>query len=345
MLVMGEFLTERQREELKYCHRIEDKLRYGDRIKAVLLLDSGWSVSKISEALLLNEKTIRNYKKLYEEGGVDRLCCDELKGSYCRISEELLDDLRKHLEENLYSTTAEIVAYIEETYAISYSISGMTDLLHRIGFVYKKTKIVPGKADPARQKEFLDNLEKLKESKEAADKVYYLDGVHPQHNSQAACGWILKGKEKKLKSNTGRKRINLNGALDADTHEVIIREDPTINAESTIALLKTLEEKNLEASIIYAIADNARYYKNKDVTAYLENSKIEILFLPPYAPNLNLIERLWKFFKKKTIYNRYYETFDEFKKACLQFFETVNRNNFRNELTSLLTNKFNIVSV
>ena len=342
---MGEFLTEKQREELKYCHRMEDNLRYGDRIKAVLLLDSGWALPKISEALLLNEKTIRNYKKLYEEGGVDRLCCDELQGRICRLSEESLVGLQKHLEENLYSTTAEIVAYVEESYEISYSISGMTDLLHRIGFVYKKTKIVPGKADPEKQREFLDNLEKLKESKTSEDKIYYLDGVHPQHNSQAACGWILKGKEKKLKSNTGRKRINLNGALDADTHEVIIREDSTINAESTIALLKTLEEKNPEASIIYAIADNARYYRNKNVTAYLGNSKIEILFLPPYAPNLNLIERLWKLFKKKAIYNRYYKTFDEFKNACLQFFESVNCNNFQNELTSLLTSNFNIVSV
>ena len=229
---MGEFLTEKQREELKYCHRMEDNLRYGDRIKAVLLLDSGWALPKISEALLLNEKTIRNYKKLYEEG-VDRLCCDELQGRICRLSEESLGGLQKHLEENLYSTTAEIVAYVEESYEISYSISGMTDLLHRIGFVYKKTKIVPGKADPEKQREFLDNLEKLKESKTSEDKIYYLDGVHPQHNSQAACGWILKGKEKKLKSNTGRKRINLNGALDADTHEVIIREDSTINAALT----------------------------------------------------------------------------------------------------------------
>jgi len=57
---------------------VEDNLGYGDRIKAVLLLDSGWATKKISEVLLFDEKTIRNYKKLYEEGGVDCLCCDEL---------------------------------------------------------------------------------------------------------------------------------------------------------------------------------------------------------------------------------------------------------------------------
>ena len=198
---MGEFLTKKQREELRYIHKGEDQRRYADRVKAVLLLDSGWSVNDISEALLLDDKSIRNYKKLYEEGGIDRLCCDELKGSFCRMSGHELEEFRKHLEDNLYSTTAEIVEYVETKYDILYSVSGMTDLLHRIGFVYKKTKIVPGKADPEKQKAFLTNLEKLKKSKNPEDKIYYLDGVHPQHNSQAAHGWILKGEEKKLKSN------------------------------------------------------------------------------------------------------------------------------------------------
>lgn len=341
---MSKFLSAAQRLELKNIHRMEDKRRYADRIKALLAWDSGWTLTQISEVLLLDEKTIRNYRKLYEDGGVDRLCCDELKGSSCYLSEQELEELKSHLRATVYSSTAEIALYVENTFGIQYGVSGLTDLLHRIGFVYKKTKIVPGKADAEKQKEFLSNLEELKSRMKPEDKLYYLDGVHPQHNSQSAHGWIAKGEEKKLKSNTGRKRINLNGALDSKTKEVIIREDVSINTDSTIALLKELEERNPDASIIYAVADNARYYKNKLVTAFLENSRIELIFLPPYAPNLNLIERLWKFFKKKILANRYYESFLEFQQACLAFFEPNSLKNFKKELESLLTNKFQIIS-
>jgi len=228
---MGKFLTEQQRTELRNIHSMEDKRRYADRIKALLAWDSGWTLEEISEVLLLDEKTIRNYRKLYEKDGIDRLCCDELPGSICRLSEQQLGDLARQLRANEYSLTAEVVAYVKNEFGVDYSISGMTRLLHRMGFVYKKTKVVPGKADAEKQMEFLKELEKLKSTKDVEDKLYYMDGVHPQHNSQSAYGWIPKGGEKKLKSNTGRKRLNLNGALDAETNEVVIREDQTLNAE------------------------------------------------------------------------------------------------------------------
>jgi transposase len=65
------------------------------------------------------------------------------------------------------------------------------------------------------------------------------------------------------------------------------------------------------------------------------------VFLPPYSPNLNLIERYWKFFKKKVLYNRYYEKFNEFKDACERFFRQPRR--YLKELRSLLTENFGII--
>jgi transposase len=70
---------------------------------------------------------------------------------------------------------------------------------------------------------------------------------------------------------------------------------------------------------------------------YLKTSRIKILFLPPYAPNLNLIERLWKFFKKNLLYNRYYETFRQFRSVCLEFFNKLNLKRLKKQLTFLLT--------
>ena len=144
-----------------------------------------------------------------------------------------------------------------------------------------------------------------------------------------------------IASNTGRRRINLNGAIDSESHEVIIRDDESINAQSTIKLLQEIESKYVQSPNIYIIADNARYYKSKLVQQYLKDSRIKIEFLPSYSPNLNLIERVWKFFYKKILYNKYYDTYDKFKKRCLSFFENIGK--YKDELRTLLTDKFQII--
>ncbi len=230
----------------------------------------------------------------------------------------------------------------------------MVHLLHRLGFVYKKSKRIPGKADADKQKEFLkETYQRIKEEKGSNDKIYFADGTHPYYNSIPSYGWILKGEIKELPSNTGRKRININGAIDISNLDFAYQEDETINADSTIRLLTQLEQRNPDAKNIYVITDNARYYEvtrfceagsynhAKKVKEYEQNSRIRLIYLPPYAPNLNLIERLWKFFHKKVLYNSYYSTFDRFKQACTNFFENIPQ--YKIELNSLLTENFQII--
>jgi transposase len=230
------------------------------------------------------------------------------------------------------------VSYVAKQFKVKYSVSGLTELLHRLGYSYKKPKLVPGKADAIAQEEFIELYNKIKETKGANDIIYFMDGTHPQHNSVAAYGWIKKGKVKELKSNTGRQRLNINGAINIETLSTVVDYGDSINAQSTVSLLKKLELKHPDAEVIYTICDNARYYRSKMVQEYVEKSKIKLEFLPPYSPNLNLIERLWKYFHKKVLYNKYYETFGEFKKACKSFFRRIKR--YKEDLSSLLTENF-----
>ena len=341
---MNKFLTKKERISLEEAHRAESSLRYGDRIKTILLLDSDWAVNKIAEALLLDTNTVRRYQGLYDSGGIGKLCSHNHSGRSSKLSMEEEESLKKELRRKIYLCTTEIIEYIKTSFKIEYSQSGITYLLHRLGFSYKKPNLVPGKANEEAQREFLEELAKLKKKIKPEDKLYYVDGVHPQHNSLPSYGWLPKGEETKLKSNTGRQRANINGALNADTHEVIIQEAVTLNAETTIKFFKQIENKNKDAKSIYLILDNAGYYKGEKIREYLKTSKIKLIFLPPYAPNLNLIERLWKFFKKKILYNRYYKTFAEFRDACLGFFKKSNLRKFKKELNSLLIDNFQIVS-
>jgi transposase len=113
------------------------------------------------------------------------------------------------------------------------------------------------------------------------------------------------------------------------------------DAQSTIKLFQQIEAQNPPAGRIHIICDNARYYHAQLVKDYLEHSKIKLVFLPPYAPNLNLIERFWKFFKKTVLYGRYYETFSQFKTACDDFFTGLDQHHA--SLRSLLTDRFQII--
>ena len=142
-----------------------------------------------------------------------------------------------------------------------------------------------------------------------------MDATHPQHNPQLGCGWIKRGEDQAIPTNSGRCRLNINGAIEFKGLQPLVRFDERINADSTIALFKELEQSHLLAAVIFVICDNARYYRSRAVAEYLKTSRIKLVFLPPYAPNLNLIERLWKFFKKTVLYNRYYESFPHFEEA------------------------------
>jgi len=112
-------------------------------------------------------------------------------------------------------------------------------------------------------------------------------------------------------------QVNINGLLNAhDVADVIAHECPSVNADSIIDLYKAALEKHPEAESIYIITDNARHYLSKKLRQWVEDTKIKQIFLPPYSPNLNLIERLWKFLRKNIINTKFYQTKHEFETRC-----------------------------
>lgn len=333
-------LSKEKIAELEKFHRSLRDKRQADRVKAVIALSRGWSAAQVAQILLFDEKTSRHYFDRYQQGGLQALLDDNYSGAEPKLDEHQMSELEGYLEEHILPGAKSVIAHIDKQYGVRYSVSGVTDLLHRLGFSYKKPTHVPGKQDPAQQQAFLKEYEHIKASKGKNDTIYFADATHPQHNSIPSYGWIKKGQDKELKANCGRQRLNINGAINIETLEPTTGFYDTINADSTIDLFSKIEAKHPEAKRIYIIVDNARYYHSRLLKEYTEGTKIKLIFLPPYSPNLNLIERYWKFFKKKVLNNRYYETFDEFKLACQRFFQK--RKKYLPELQALLTEQFHI---
>jgi transposase len=332
--------------ELRAAHRRArgaQDVRQAYRINAVILLGQGRTVADVADALLFDPDTVRDYSKRYKQGGLDELLRMSYVGSEALLNATQLKALDAHLQDRLYDTAQAVARYVEARWGVHYSASGMTAVLHRLGYVHKKAKLEPGKHPAVQvQEEFVERYENLKENKDDGDIICFMDATHPLHNPVIGRGWIKRGEEHPIQSNTGRRRLNINGAINIETMGAHIRFDDTIDAESTIALFKQLQGAYPAAKRIIVICDNAGYYKSRLVGEYLKTSPIELLPLPAYSPNLNLIERFWKFFKRKTLYNQYYETFGLFRAACKAFFENLDQ--YMPDLKKLLTENFQIIA-
>jgi len=141
-------------------------------------------------------------------------------------------------------------------------------------------------------------------------------------------------------SNGGRKRVNINGAVNIMTLETVTDFTKSVNKEYSLRLCRKIEKKHPKAKKIHLWLDNASDYVAKWLKEPLKGSKIVLHFLPGYSPNLNLIERWWKFFKKEILYNSYHETFEDFLSACKNFFRC--RTKYKAVLSSLHTEKFHL---
>lgn len=312
-------LSPQEVQQLKLLHKKQKNRRAADKIKAIVLLGTGWTLLQVSEALLLDTETLRRYVDKYRKQDIHEVLQDSYKGRSSFLSTEHTAALKEHLSEYTYPDVKTVIAYVKKEFGITYKYTGMRSVLASLGFVYKKPKVVPGQSDPVEAMKFLQRYEEIRRT---GSPLYFMDGVHPQHNSRPSFGWILKGATKALQSNTGRKRLNINGVVNIDTKELLVTADESVNAQSTIKLFNKILKKHQSEDKLYIVCDNAGYYRSTMVQDYIrEVKKIELIFLPPYSPYLNLIERVWKYFNTQVLHNKYYPTFSEFKDACLNFFK------------------------
>jgi transposase len=143
-----------------------------------------------------------------------------------------------------------------------------------------------------------------------------------------------------LRTPSGRQRLNVLGALNAVTRQLVCLTNQTfVNADTVCELLDKLRSLHGLGRSITLVLDNARYQHCQKVIAFAKKRKIDLLFLPGYSPNLNLIERLWKFIKKNCLNGKYYSTSQQFMAAIESSLEGVN-NRHQQALKSLLTLKF-----
>ena len=336
--MMNRKLTPREREKLINSHRKEREGKVRDRIKAVLAYDEGYSYSEIARILLLDDETIRRHIKDYFS---QKKLAPENGGSASRLTPEQTEALKSHLQAHTYRYVKDICAYVKKHFHIYYTVAGMTHWLHANDFRYKKPHATPAKADKERQKAFIKFYRKLKKEAGNKEPIYFVDSVHPEHQTRLAYGWIRKGERKEI-AMTGRQyRLNIMGGICLTSHQIVFKEAKKINEVSIQSFLYQIRKRHPGRYKVHIIWDNAGYHCSQLVRAFAQELGIEIHYLPPYSPNLNPIERLWKIMHEHVTYNRYYETFADFSAAIRYFFKQISKK--KSLLTTRITDHFQLL--
>lgn len=307
----------------------------------MLLADKGWGACQIAEALMLDEATIyrhiedyKDLKKLKPENG----------GSVEKLTSAQSIVLEAHLTDTTYTKVKEICAYVKSTYGVEYTVSGMNCWLSLHGFVYKKPKGVPAKADKALQEAFIQAYEALKKTIPADEPMLFMDSSHPTQETKLTYGWIRRGEDKLIPTTASRTRVNITGALNLKEMKLVSNKFQTINSDAVEAFLKQVEEAYKDAPKIHVFCDQAGYHRSDQTNRFLKTSRIQLHFLPAYSPNLNPIERLWKVMHEHVSNNRYFKTAKEFRDKIDEFLN-LTFGQIASSLRSTITDNFQILGI
>lgn len=332
------FLTSEEKDRIEKEHSHKENGKERDRLKAILLRSEGWTVPKISQALRIHESTIIRHIQDYQSGKLK----NESGGSSSQLTEAQTQELIAHLEEHTYHHNHEIILYVKERYGVSYTVPGMHKWLHRNEFSYKKPKGRPHKANSDLQKQFIVEYEKLKEEVGSDEPILFMDAVHPTQATKVAYGWIRTGKTKHIGTTGSRTRLNKIGAIQlGHIAEAISSQYETINAESIINFMGKIRSK-YDSKTVHLILDQSGYHRASLVTEKAVALNIKLHFLPPYSPNLNPIERLWKVMNEQARNNRFFKSAKDFKEAINGFFdETLPR--IGNDLNGRINDNFQLL--
>lgn len=321
-------------ERFAYPHPMIQKRIFSVYLKAAL----NYSNATIGLIVGLHPNIVSAWIRVYKEKGFDGLLSNNYGTNKSRL-EEHTESILGSFSQKPPMNAAEATERISEMTGINRSEQQVRAFMKRHGLKFIKCGHIPSKADNEAQNQWVET--ELKPVVQAAQQgqvhLFFCDAAHFVLQPFLCSLWCAF--RIFIKASAGRNRINVLGAVNAITKEVITLSNTTyITSDTLIQFLKILKEKYSDKPIAIVL-DNARYQHCFVVKTIAKSFGIHLLFLPPYSPNLNIIERLWKFTKKKILYAKYYNNPGEFHQAIENFFKDINQT-FQEELKSLLSLKF-----
>jgi transposase len=296
------------------------------------------SCNQIGSYTGLHRATVSAIIHTYNSGGIAALKYNnygtntsELQQYRTTIIEDLID--------NPVYCLAQAKERVENLTGQVRSLSSIRTFLRANNFRLRKIGHIPAKADTEKQLVFLEKeLNPIIEKAKNGDlSLFFMDSAHFVLGAFLCSLWSIN--RLFIPSPAGRQRLNVIGAINAITKQLYCQTNTSyVNAFTVTDFLRFLRRQIPKLPIVIVL-DNARYQHCKFAVDIAQSLGITFLFLPPYSPNLNIIERLWKFVKKKVLYAKYYSNFNLFQTAITECLYQVN-NKYHHEVDSLCTLNF-----
>ena len=341
-------LTGEQRQEIEQRRKETLDRRIYQRLTAVLAVAAGKSREEVAELLGISLSQLGEWLRVFRNKGLEALCTLHYQGDPGKLRPHQIARLRAEVSTGCFRNTDQIRHWVEQTFGVAYSSSGMKDLLKRVGISYHKVTGFLWKADPDKQKAFVKKYRRQKakaQSKGAGHtRRYFVDACHPVWGlSLVYSCWLLVGQRFLVGMGGGRKRLNILGAYCPDDQEYLDLRltRGNINGEQFINLLRVLRERHPETKRFLLYLDNAAYYGKPVVQEWLKrHPEFHLENVPPYSPNVNLIERLWKLLKQKAL-SRWHQTFEGMQQAVSEVLDHLDQ--YHEALTTLMVDDFHII--
>lgn len=262
------------------------------------------------------------------------------------MTKEEINRLIQWIDDAAPANRALIRDYIKSSFGVVYKLSSISRLLKRHGIKRMKPKLTPGSLTAERvQLAFVDAYFMVKAwaEKDSGIIQLFVDGAHLIHQVIPAFYWGIKGSPKTFQSNSSRNRLNILGAYEVQERRLThLTSEKSCDAERVIEFLELIERTYKDKHSVIIYLDNAPYFHAAVVREWLNQHQSIILSpLPSYSPNLNLIERLWRFVKEKLVRNRYYQQYKSFRAKTFQLLNHIN--DYASELETLITENFEII--
>ena len=278
----------------------------------IVFLILGYTVPRAAKMTGFCAPTARKKRDLFESGNLEEIFSRKQGSGRKSACASKQDEIIEELESKDYRSVKQILAMIQEKIHSSISLSAVKNFLHKLDFKCIKCGSLPAKADPDEQRKFYEETEKpiMERAKKGEVVACYVDAAHFVLGNMHL-GRIWCRVRRFLSTFTGRVRYNVLGALNFVTKEMTtVTNNSYITATQVVELIDKLAHQYAGLPI-YLFLDNARYQRCKLVQEYAKSVGVNLVFLPPYSPNLNLIERFWKLVKKE-LGSAYFSNFADF---------------------------------
>jgi transposase len=341
-------LTLEQRREIeRLCKETHDRRVY-QRLAAVLAVAEGKTREEVALVLRISLSQLGEWLRVFRNKGLDALCTLHYKGDPGKLTPDQVNQLKEKVSTGCFRNCEQIRQWLKDSFHVSYSPSGVKDLLKRIGISYHKVTGFLWKANPDKQRAFVKRVQRHQREAKRQDaprtRRYYVDACHPIWGLDLVYScWLLVGQRFLAGMGSGRKRLNILGAYCPDDHEYIdyrLTRD-NINGEQFVNFLRLLRSEHPETERFILYVDGARYYDSPVVKEWLKrHPEFHLSQIPAYSPNVNLIERMWKFLRAKAL-SRWHKTFEDMQAAVSSVLDHLEE--YRGELQTLMTETFHII--